>query len=345
VTPTISVIVPAYNAEATLGRCLNGLSNQTVSQDHYEVIVVDDGSEDDTRARARCCPEARLYTQAHAGPAAARNHGVRQAHGDILLFTDADCEPTPTWIEQMIAPFTPSATSKQREAVVSWSKGAYVSRQRALVARFVQLEYEERYERLARQETIDFIDTYSAAYRREAFQDSGGFDESFPEASVEDQELSFRLAQRGFRMVFVPKARVAHWGHPETVRAYWRRKFKIGFWKVRVLQLHPGKLWRDSHTPQGLKAQIVLLTLGGFCLAGGFFWPPLAWGILPALGLFLGIAAPFFVRACRTDPAVALASPFLLVVRALALGLGLSAGLVENLRCRLNRVTKAGGQA
>ena len=95
-----SVIVPAYNAAGTLPACLHALLHQTIARDEYEVIVVDDGSTDGT---GETVPQSEvvLIRQTHRGPAAARNGGIRVARGELLLFTDADCVPTPNWIEAM----------------------------------------------------------------------------------------------------------------------------------------------------------------------------------------------------------------------------------------------------
>jgi len=162
----MSVIVPAYNAQDTLGSCLAALQAQSLPRDRYEVIVVDDGSTDRTADIARQYG-ARLLHQPNAGPAAARNRGAQAARGEILLFTDADCSPARDWIERMTEPF--------RDAEVVGAKGVYRTRQAEPVARFVQLEYEDRYVRTSRQEYIDFVDTYSAAYRRDIFLANGGF--------------------------------------------------------------------------------------------------------------------------------------------------------------------------
>jgi cellulose synthase/poly-beta-1,6-N-acetylglucosamine synthase-like glycosyltransferase len=313
----ISVIVPVRNAARTIGACLDGLEAQSVSRDRYEVIVVDDGSTDDTRDKVKGYSVI-LLTQAHQGPAAARNRGVGAARGEIVLFTDADCVPDREWIEEMVRPFT--------DPEVVGVKGAYLTRQEEVVARFVQREYEERYERMARRRFIDFIDTYSAGYRREVFLAQGGFDAGYPNASVEDQELSFRLAERGYKMVFNPRAAVYH-QHPGGVTAYFKRKLNIGYWKVRVLQSHPGKAVRDSHTPQTLKAQMVLVVatvalalLGlwrsSFCSVAGL-----------SLLLLLISVMPFSLKAFSKDPPVGLISPFMLLVRAVALGLGMIGGL------------------
>jgi len=288
------------------------------------VIVVDDGSPDDTGDIARSYG-AQVIRQDNAGPAVARNTGIARAQGDIVLFTDADCIPAPDWVAAMLAPFT--------DPSVMGAKGVYRTRQRGLVPRFVQLEYETRYDQMAHQVSIDFVDTYAAAYRRSVLLEYGCFDTSFPTASVEDQELSFRLAERGLRLVFAPQAIVYH-QHPPTLRHYLRRKFKTAYWKTLVLRQHPEKVWRDSHTPQRLKLEIALV-----------------YGMLPAilLGWLFGLAlplaltiattlaisyAPFIAKAACHDPPVALVAPGLLTCRALALGAGLLCALVDSLRGR-----------
>jgi len=312
----VSVIIPAYNAEATLGGCLAALHAQSLSHDRYEVIVVDDGSTDRTAEVARR-HGVRLVRQSNAGPAAARNRGAQAAGGEILLFTDADCEPAPDWIECMMEPFCGPE--------VAGAKGVYRTRQRELVARFVQLEYEDKYARMSRHDRIDFVDTYSAAYRRDVFLANGGFDALFPTASVEDQEFSFRLARKGYRLVFVPRAIVYH-RHDTTPGEYWRRKFGIGYWKALLLRWHPERAVRDSHTPQVLKVQIGLLGLLGLSLLLSPVWAPARWSALSVTMLFVLAAAPFLFRVTRRDPAVAAVAPLLLVWRALALGTGLVAG-------------------
>jgi glycosyltransferase involved in cell wall biosynthesis len=321
---SISVIVPAYNAEAILGHCLRALQAQTMPP--AEIIVVDDGSSDAT-AEIASGLGVRVIRQANAGPAAARNAGARAARGDVLLFTDADCAPAPDWVQRMAAPFA--------DPTVAGAKGVYLTAQSEPVARFVQLEYQDKYDRMRGQERIDFIDTYSAAYRRDVFLESGGFDAAFPTASVEDQEFSFRLARAGHRLVFAPDACVAHL-HDRTLGEYARRKFWIGYWKAQVTRRYPDKLIRDSHTPQVLKAQIGLAAAGGVSLALSILtgrvrfvrWAARLWAIF-GLTTF-----PFVHKAWRQDRTAALLAPGLLFVRAWALGMGF---LLGNLRRRALR--------
>jgi cellulose synthase/poly-beta-1,6-N-acetylglucosamine synthase-like glycosyltransferase len=314
-----SIIIPAFNAHRTLARCLTALDVQTLAPNDYEVIVVDDGSTDATASLVAFFHRARYIFIPHAGAAAARNRGASVARGDILLFTDADCEPQPDWIEKMLGAFA--------DPRIVGAKGTYRTRQREWAARFVQLEYAEKYERMRRARTIDFVDTYSAAYRREIFLQNHGFDESFPTASVEDQEFSFRLVRQGHPMVFVPEAIVYH-QHAATLGAYLRRKFWIGYWKVRVHILHPSKLWHDSHTPPTQKLQ-TLLFLGMLALIFVIPFVSLAWVGELALTIIFAISAlPLVVFVARRDAPMTWIVPLMIGLRAGALGLGLAAGML-----------------
>ncbi|HET7091207.1 MAG TPA: glycosyltransferase, partial [Anaerolineae bacterium] len=308
-----------------LPRCLAALCRQSVEPSRYETIVVDDGSTDQTawvaEQRLEGHPHTRVVRIAHAGPAAARNAGARAARGALLLFTDADCEPAPDWIECLARAFD--------DPGVAGAKGTYRTRRAALVARFVQQEYQDKYDRMARRPSIDFVDTYSAAYRRDVFLASGGFDTAYTTASVEDQELSFRLASQGHRLVFVPDAVVYH-PHDVTLLEYLRRKFGIGYWKALLLRRHPDKAVRDSHTPQVIKVQIGLLAGSlGLTLAAAFAPALSAVAIGAWLLLFLTML-PLLTKITRRDPAVLPIAPLMIVLRALGLGAGLASGMLAN---------------
>ncbi len=313
----VSVIVPAYNAAQTLERCLTALAAQGFPSDEFEIIVVDDGSTDGTADIAARFSTVRLIHAEQRGAAAARNRGAREARGDLLLFTDADCEPTACWIETLCAALVAPR--------VVGAKGTYRTRQREWVARFVQLEYEEKYARMRRAATIDFIDTYSAAYRRDVFLANNGFDESFPTASVEDQEFSFRLAEQGHAMVFAPDAIVYH-QHAATLAAYARRKFRIGYWKVRVHRRHPGKMLHDAHTPATVKIQMGLFLVIVVAALAALVAPAALLLVSALVVAFALSAVPLIVFIARRDAPIALIAPLLILLRAAALGAGWVAG-------------------
>ena len=311
----ISIIVPAYNAAQTLPACLEALQRQTQPPD--EIIVVDDGSKDQTSQVARACG-VELFEQTHQGPAAARNLGLYNARGDIVLFTDADCEPVSTWVAEMLYPFS--------DPQVVGVKGSYRTYQQERVARLVQYEFEERYDRLSRLAIIDFIDTYSAAFRSAVLREKGGFDPAFPRADSEDAELSYRLARSGCRLMFNRQAVVYH-RHPSTWSAYLHRKIRFSYWRMIVYRLHPGKAVRDSYTPQLLKAQLALMYLV-FGLAGlAFISPPLVWGAIAAfIGLWIS-AIPFSRRAMQQDHTMLIPALVFIVVRTLAFAIGVAGGI------------------
>lgn len=310
-----SVIVPAYNAEPTIAACVAALSAQTLPRTAYEIIVVDDDSSDATAVTARAAG-ATVLQLGKLGKSGSRNAGAQAAQGDILLFTDADCQPRPDWIAQMLAPFA------QDPSVVG-VKGAYLSDQKELVARFTQVEVEERYDRMRQETRLNFIDTYAAAYHRTVFLENGGFDVNLPQ--IEDQDFSFRLAAKGYKMVFAPQARVLH-AHLTSARRYFWRKFVIGEWKAMLVHRYPERLMSDSRTPQLLKVQMGLTLLLPLVLLVAVLWPTAVWGI-PALALAFVVAClPFMLKCARRDPAVLLIALPMLFLRAVALAYGYAYG-------------------
>ena len=126
--PKVSVIVPVYNGAAIIQRCLDAVASQQLAPDHFELIVVDDGSKDQTAEVVQSWFVAhpqirgRYVHQTNAGPAAARNHGAQVASAPLLLFTDGDCAPTEGWIEALSAPFDDES--------VMGDKGTYRTKQK-----------------------------------------------------------------------------------------------------------------------------------------------------------------------------------------------------------------------
>ena len=284
-----------------------------------EIIVVNDGSSDSTAKTVESYSGVRLINQANAGPATARNRGANEARGTIILFTDDDCVPTSDWLEAMLKPF--------EDADVVGAKGVYRTNQKSLVARFVQIDYEDRYRLMAAHESIDFVDTYSAAFRRDRFLEMAGYDTSFPLACAEDIELSYRMAARGWKMKFVPNAVVYH-THPDTLLKYLKKKYKFAFWRVLAVRKNPGKAMKDTHTPQLMKLQLLFAPALFVGIAIDLLVRPRVPASGIVLALFLVSTLPYALRAIRKDPIVGLLSPVLLAARACAQVLGVAVGLI-----------------
>jgi GT2 family glycosyltransferase len=209
-------------------------------------------------------------------------------------------------------------------------KGAYKTHQKALTARFAQVEFEERFEMLKKVVSIDMVDTYSAGYRRSIFLSLGGFDPSFPVANNEDTDLSYKMSQASYKMVFNPNAVVYHLNHPDSIKRYVRLKFWRGYWRMVVYKKYPNKMLKDSYTPQTLKLQIMFLFLSLICLPLMGWQPHLMFYPLTlSVAGFVLSALPLTVWALRKDLFVGIFSPLMIFVRAASLGLGIIWGVLS----------------
>lgn len=196
---TLSVIVPAYQCAPKLSKCIDGLNASDLPRTMWELLVVDDGSTDDTPAVAQRSADAMLrVTDGPKGPAFARNLGARAARGDVLVFIDADVVVGRSTLRGFAERFTADSS-------VAAVFGAYddspadpgvVSQYRNLLHRYVHT--------LAAGEAETFW-AGCGAVRREAFLAVGGFDAlRYPRPQIEDIELGYRLKARGERIVLDP---------------------------------------------------------------------------------------------------------------------------------------------
>lgn len=98
--PFVSVIVPVYNDANRIGKCIEALINQTYPHNRYEILIIDNGSTDDTCSVLKRYPVTLLIEDGNQSSYAARNKGIRNAEGEVIAFTDSDCIPSLDWIEK-----------------------------------------------------------------------------------------------------------------------------------------------------------------------------------------------------------------------------------------------------
>jgi glycosyltransferase involved in cell wall biosynthesis len=233
----ISIVIAAYNAETTIGQAVEQSRAQAKGPMEVEVVVVDDGSSDDT-AKVAESAGAIVISQENAGPAAARNQGWKSAAGQVICFTDADCVPSEGWIENLLEGFT----DRQVGAVA----GSYeIANSGSWLARWVQQEIMERHNRMP--PFVRAFGSYNVAIPRYVLEATGGFDPEYRQASGEDNDLSYRIIKNGWRIAFRPQAKVAHY-HPEKVWKYLREQFRHGFWRAKLYQDHPDMIRGDDYT-------------------------------------------------------------------------------------------------
>ncbi|UCC91435.1 MAG: glycosyltransferase [Candidatus Aenigmatarchaeota archaeon] len=314
----ISVVIPVYNSEKTIEKCIGSLLNQTRKPD--EIIVVDDRSKDRTSEIAKSFKNVTLLEKNHEGPAAARNLGAKKAKGEILLFIDSDCIADKNWVSEMVKPFE----NKQITGV----QGIYKTSQKGLMSRFVQLEIEDRYERMKKFETIDFVGSYSAGYRKRIFLKFKGFDESFPIASGEDPELSFKLSKAGHKMVLNEMAIVYH-NHVNSLGDYLKQKFWRAYWRILLYRKHPEKITSESYTPQSLKSQIIVFYLFALSVVFSASLPYVFYISLLLLILLILSTIPLSYKNFSKDKAVGVSTPFVLIMRTVVFSLGLIYGVIR----------------
>ena len=199
--PEVTVVVPTRNRARLLGRLLAALEEQTLDPARFEVVVVDDSSDDGTAdllARTLADTGLRLRslrTCRRRGPAAARNLGWRSSQAPVVAFTDDDCVPAPTWLEAGMA-----ALGSGARCVVGRTAPdpAQLRRARRAFARSISVE------------SVRFYETCNVFYRRDDLASVGGFDERFRRPSGEDTALGLTLAERGVASTFTPEALVHH---------------------------------------------------------------------------------------------------------------------------------------
>ncbi|MDP6460135.1 MAG: glycosyltransferase [Gemmatimonadota bacterium] len=322
--PAVSVVVPVYDNAATLARLLRACRQQ----DHpggVEVIVVDDGSRDDSAGIAE---EAgvRVIRQENRGPAAARNRGWREATADIILFTDADCVPRTDWARLL---------AEGVGGGFAAAGGTYgIVNPESALARSVHAEIVWRHSGFP--EEIDFAGSFNLGVKRAAMEEVGGFDESFPLPSGEDNDLSYRLRDAGHRIRFVREAVVDH-HHPDSLGRYLREQARHGEWRVVLYASHPRRARGDRYAgPADLAAPPVAALCAVFAFAAPFAHRASAVALL-----LLAVLALLQWRACagasRREGSPGAGTLLALgIVRAFARAWGMTRGVVRVLFSRRN---------
>ncbi len=237
--PLVSVVIPVYNRARTLQACLTSLFAQTYPRERYEIIVVDDGSTDDTVEQARLSATAwngtfRLLQKPNEGPASARNVGIRASEADVIAFTDSDCIAAPDWLEHLVSALMASDASGVGGPLINRPPQGWVEE---------YLHAAGFFRHRVRHGQVEYLLTANAAFRRTALLAMHGFSER-EGAWCEDADLSFRLIQSGYRLLLAEQGIVTHYGVPESIRDLMKNLYRYGYGNV---VLSPN--WKNGRTP------------------------------------------------------------------------------------------------
>jgi cellulose synthase/poly-beta-1,6-N-acetylglucosamine synthase-like glycosyltransferase/peptidoglycan/xylan/chitin deacetylase (PgdA/CDA1 family)/spore germination protein YaaH len=271
--PLVSVIVPAYNESMVIARTVQSLLASPYA--NLEILVVDDGSTDDTaevvRAIAASQPRVRLICQANGGKAKAANHALTQALGEIVVAVDADTIVAPDAIPKMVAHFaSPDVTAVCGNIAVG--------NVNSLVTAFQAIEYvtSQNFDRRAYSvlNCISVVPGALGAWRREAVLAAGGYSD---ETLTEDADLTLAILRRGGRVVYEPEAH-GMTEAPESLRALLKQRFRWTYGTYQCLWKHRGGFFKGTLGWIGLPNMVIfqvifpmLSPIGDVIMIGSIF--------------------------------------------------------------------------
>ena len=282
----LSVIIPTYNRARRLPILLDALFSQDMDHQRSEIIIIDDGSQDSTWALLQATQQShkdgwlRVLTQSNQGQAAARQYGVREARGNILLFLDDDMEAANGHFLQAHLRF------HEQSVFPTVALGAILPPRNNPTRPAFELFYEKSlrnmYEAFQQSRTAPAgVHFFSAnvSLPRELFQKAGGFNPEFRQA--EDRELGLRLQHKAqAQFVFLAEAAAYHnsqtgkfQGFLQRARLYGHYDLQIALMYPAQASLHPRLMLKSSHPMKRLLARLI------------WKWPtlahPLTWILIP----------------------------------------------------------------
>lgn len=224
-----SIIIPARNEEATIGRCLDSIAALEWDRSEYEVIVVDNGSHDLTAAIAMG-KNARVLLQPDLTIAALRNCGAHTARGEILVFLDADCTVEKNWLREA-AKYIP-----QKE-VVCFGSPPVVTEDATWVQKAWFVVRGKKRQVL----DVEWLESMNMFVRRGEFENVGGFDKTM--VTCEDYDLCMRLKASG-RIVSDSEIVVTHHGEAASLTHFFKKEYWRGTSNLYGFRRH-GFSWNE----------------------------------------------------------------------------------------------------
>jgi glycosyltransferase involved in cell wall biosynthesis len=220
----VSVVIPVYNGEKTLTKCINSVLNQTYMD--YEIIVVDNNSIDKTKRIINYFEaknkKIKYVFEGFRSRGAARNVGIKFAKGEIIAMTDADCIVPDDWIEKITFPIR-----KNKELIVQGNefnanKGFFPVMEQEFNQNFLKKHIYGNH--------INHLDTKNFAILKRVFENIK-FDCKIK--NLEDYDLKMQMKKRGIKIYFARDVKVKHF-HPETFSSFFKKKIDRGYWATKI---------------------------------------------------------------------------------------------------------------
>lgn len=269
----ISIVVVAFNEERNIGACLNSLVRQDYAYGYFEILVIDDGSSDQTpfivKDFAQRYDFVHMKAELKKGVAAGRNAGIKASRYSYIAFIDADCYAPADWLAKLVEYFKKIQQKDQKLVAVGGANIAPPDSNRFVHAISVALDsyigsFNSPQGRQFKKITyVQSLANLNVLYEKSRLEEIGCYDESLSSAA-EDADMNFRLFSAGYHFVYIPSSFVWHKMRP-TPLGWTRNMFRYGKERARLLKRYP-KMW---------------------CLS---FYLPLGF----ILCLFLMVSAPFY---------------------------------------------------
>jgi glycosyltransferase involved in cell wall biosynthesis len=276
----ISIIIPTFNRIDSLIKGIENICNQDFPSNEYEIIIVDDGSTDDTGEKIKCLQKEnnkysiQYFKQENKGPATARNLGIKNAKGNIILFIGDDIIPAPHFIREH------SNWHKkypQKEVAIlgytTWSPELTITPyMKWLENGGPQFHYQNpKHGDLKHGQEVpyNYFYTSNVSVKMELLRGEI-FNEMFPYAAYEDSELAYRLKNKGLKIVFNKNAEAYHY-HKISLSEYSKRAFRTGISRVIFLKLHPELPIEKIKTGKKSKLLFNKITMPWWILVSKFY--------------------------------------------------------------------------
>lgn len=271
--PEISIIIPVYNAEKTLNECLNSVLNQ--DYDRYELVVVDNCSTDSTKDIIfnfqKKNPFIKYVFEKKKGRGSARNAGVSESNGEIIVMVDSDCIAPNNWLRNITAPIRDEGENAVQGGELDatgnyWSKNIQLASEKFISE---SLSKDRKY--------TTHLDTKNFAIKGQIMR-ALMFDKAI--GNIEDFELALRL-RKITKTRFLEDVRVEHY-HKSSLRKFFAVQFDRAYWVYQIFQKHKGD--------EKLKNEIMFSGLSFWNYLVFPFWIIKQFILDPKIGFFLLIS-------------------------------------------------------
>lgn len=317
----VTVIIPARNEKAYIGKCLDSFVSQTYPKELLKIYVCDGMSEDGTRDIVKeyeaKCGNIYLYDNVKLSAPAGMNTGIRNSRSDIIIIFGAHAYADRDFVANNVKALTSEDIGVSGGPIETISEND--------IGRAIAMAMSSPFGvgnalfRYSKKKV--YVDTVAfGAYWKRVLDDAGYFDEEL--VRNQDDELNFRVTEKGYRILMSPEIKSYYFSR-SSYRKLWRQYFQYGFWKVRVMQKH-GKTASVRHIVPLL---FVLFNIVGGILGIIFHGIQAAW--ISVLCIYLLCDVFFSLRCSGNDGRYVLIMIPVFPILHLSYGIGFLEGLVN----------------